>query len=209
MPLNLPHVHVFRALTADRRLLFATRCMRLFGYGLFSVVLLLYLSALGLTDGQTGLLLTLTLLGDTAISLWLTTTADRIGRRKMLIAGSLLMVFAGVVFALTGNFWLLLLAATVGVISPSGNKVGPFLSIEQAALSQTVPGQQRTEIFSWYNLAGSVATATGRSSAGSSRKRCRVPASPGRTAIAPWPTVTQPSECFCPWRSPACRRQPR
>src|SRR5262249_45178674 len=65
------------------------------------------------------------------------------------------------VFALTSNFWLLLLAATVGVISPTGNEVGPFLSIEQAALAQTVPGERRTHIFAWYNLVGSVATAAG------------------------------------------------
>lgn len=148
-------------LTPDGRLLFATRSARLFGYGLFSVVLVLYLETLGLSAKRIGWLLTLTLLGDTAISLWLTTSADRLGRRRMLLAGSLLMIFAGVVFAVSGNFWLLLFAATVGVISPTGNEVGPFLSIEQASLSQIVPGERRTEIFAWYNLAGSVATAAG------------------------------------------------
>jgi MFS family permease len=161
MRFKLPQFAVFRALTADGRLLFATRCTRLFGYGMFSVVLVLYLSTLGLSESQIGLLLTLTLLGDTAISLCLTTTADRIGRQRMLLVGSLLMVSAGLVFALTSNFWLLLLATTVGVISPSGNEVGPFLSIEQAALSQTVAGEQRTGVFAWYNLVGSIATAAG------------------------------------------------
>src|SRR5438105_11859485 len=97
--MRLPGFQLFRTLTADGRLLFATRCARLFGYGLFSVVLVLYLSAVGLSEGQIGLLLTLTLLGDTGISLWLTTTADRTGRRRMLLVGSLLMIFAGVVFA--------------------------------------------------------------------------------------------------------------
>src|SRR5262249_5642359 len=121
----------------------------------------LYLKAVGLDEEQIGLLLTLTLLGDTAVSLWITTTADRRGRRRMLMAGGLLMVFAAVLFAATDDFWLLLLAATIGVISPSGNEVGPFLSIEQAALSQTVPGQQRTSIFAWYQLVGAVATALG------------------------------------------------
>jgi MFS family permease len=62
---------------------------------------------------------------------------------------------------LTSNFWWLLLAATIGVISPTGNEVGPFLSIEQAALSQLVPEERRVEIFAWYNLVGSVATAAG------------------------------------------------
>ena len=56
---------------------------------------------------------------------------------------------------------LLILAAIVGVISPSGNEIGPFLSIEQAALSQLLPNERRTHIFAWYNLVGSFATALG------------------------------------------------
>jgi MFS family permease len=79
----------------------------------------------------------------------------------MLVFGAGLMVFAGVLFALTRNVALLVLAATIGVISPSGNEIGPFLSIEQAALSQIVPGARRTQVFAWYNLVGSFATALG------------------------------------------------
>jgi MFS family permease len=71
------------------------------------------------------------------------------------------MVFAGVLFAITRNFLFLLVAATIGVISPSGYEVGPFLSIEQAALSQIVSNERRTHIFAWYNLVGSFATALG------------------------------------------------
>jgi MFS family permease len=127
--------------------------------GFLSVVL--YLVEAGLDEIQIGLLLTLTLIGDTAISLWITTHADRIGRRRMLAAGAALMVFAGVLFAFTKDFYLLLLAATIGVISPSGNEVGPFLSIEQAGLTQLIPGERRTQVFAWYNLVGSFATALG------------------------------------------------
>jgi MFS family permease len=145
----------------DSRLLFATRGFRLFAYGFLSVVLMIYLARIGLNETQIGLLFTLTLIGDTAISFWLTTVADRRGRRRMLVIGSLLMVFAGALFAVTDNFLLLLFAATVGVISPSGYEVGPFLSIEQAALSQVVPNEQRTHVFAWYNLLGSFATALG------------------------------------------------
>ena len=161
MPLLMPQFQVFRTLTPDGWLLFGTRTARLFAYGLLSVVLFLYLKEVGLDEGRIGLLVTLTLLGDTVISLWLTTQADRVGRRRTLIIGAVLMVFAAVLFALTGNFWLLLLAATVGVISPSGNEVGPFLSIEQAALAQSVPDEQRTSVLAWYNLSGSLATALG------------------------------------------------
>jgi MFS family permease len=148
-------------LTPDGRLLFLTRCVRLFAYGFLAVVLVLYLREIGLSEGQVGVLLTLILLGDTAVSLWITTAADRLGRRRMLLAGSVLMALAGVIFALTDHFWLLLLAGTVGVISPSGNEVGPFLSVEHAALAQSVPGDRRTAIFAWHNLVGSLATALG------------------------------------------------
>jgi len=153
-------------LTRDGRLLFVTRFIRLFAYGSLSVVLVFYLVGIGLSGPQTGLLLTLTLVGDTVVSLFLTTRADRIGRRRMLIVGAVLMVAAGLVFASTRNLWLLVIAGTVGVISPSGHEVGPFLSIEQAALSHVVTDRTRTEVFAWYTLAGSLATAFGALAAG-------------------------------------------
>jgi MFS family permease len=164
---NFPQLQVLRQLTRDGRLLFTTRIARLFAYGFLSVILALYLVQVGLTDQQIGLLLTLTLVGDTVISLWITTSADRIGRKRMLMAGAGLMIMAGVVFAFTGNYILLVLAATIGVISPSGNEVGPFLSIEQSSLTQIMPDERRTQIFAWYNLVGAFATALGAICGGS------------------------------------------
>ena len=167
MSRRFPASWVLGTLTTDGWLLFGTRITRLFAYGFLSVVLVLYLIQVGLSETQVGLLLTLTLVGDTLISLWITTNADRIGRRRMLVIGAGLMLFAGVLFALTRNYVLLVVAATIGVISPSGNEVGPFLSIEQAVLSQIVPGKQRTQVFAWYNLVGFFATATGALAGGS------------------------------------------
>lgn len=165
--LNVKIPTALRQLTGDAWLLFATRFVRLFAYGSLSVVLVFYLIGIGLTEPQTGLLLTFTLIGDTVVSLYLTTRADRIGRRRMLVVGALLMVGAGLVFASTRQLWLLVLAGTIGVISPSGNEVGPFLSIEQAALSHVVTDRIRTEVFAWYTLTGSVATAIGALAGGS------------------------------------------
>ena len=145
----------------DIRLLFTTRIIRLFCYGFLSVVLALYLSAAGLTGRQIGLLFTFTLAGDAVISLWLTTSADRFGRKRTLLVGALLMVGAGAVFLVSRNPIILGIAAIIGVISPSGNEIGPFLSVEQAALTQMLPGGKRTQAFAWYALAGSLATATG------------------------------------------------
>jgi MFS family permease len=145
----------------DIALLFATRILRMFGYGFLAVVLVLYLAAIGLSGGEVGLLLGLTLLGDAGVSLWLTTHADRIGRRRVLLVGAILMLLAGLAFVATPVFAVLLVAATIGVISPSGNEVGPFLAVEQASLTQLVPARRRTGLFAWYQLAGSFATAAG------------------------------------------------
>jgi predicted MFS family arabinose efflux permease len=70
------------------------------------------------------------------------------------------------VFILTKDPILLMVAAIIGVISPSGNEIGPFLSVEQAGLTQLIPDTRRTQTFAWYNLAGSFATATGALSGG-------------------------------------------
>jgi MFS family permease len=145
----------------DLPLLFTTRIVRLFCYGFLSVVLALYLAQAGLNEKQIGLLFTLTLAGDVGVSLWLTTSADRFGRRRTLIIGALLMVGAGVAFIVTRNPILLIVAAIIGVISPSGNEIGPFLPVEQAGLTQMLPDERRTQVFAWYNLSGSFATATG------------------------------------------------
>ena len=143
------------------RLLFAMRIVRMFAYGILGVMLVLFLATTGLGEARIGLLLTFTFLGDAAISLWLSTNADRWGRRRVLAAGAGLMALGGVVMAVTGDFTLLLLAATVGVISPTGGEVGPFLAVEQACLAQLIDDRERTKYFAWYNVAGYGATALG------------------------------------------------
>jgi MFS family permease len=165
-PIDAGLVASLRGLDRNGRLLFLTRVLRMFAYGFLAVVLVLYLAAIGLDAVTIGAILTLTLVGDTLISLWLTTSADRIGRRRVLVAGSLLMILAAAVFAATSNPVLLILAATIGVLSPTGNEVGPFLAVEQVALSQSIADARRTPTFAWYNLVGYVATATGALAAG-------------------------------------------
>ena len=150
----------------DHVLLFSTRIVRLFGYGFLALVLVLYLEASGLTATQGGIVLSLTLAGDAVLSVLLAAYADRIGRRRTLMIGALLMFAAGVAFALTNDFALLVLAAAIGVVSPSGGEVGPFLPIEQVSLAETLPAARRTAVFAWYNVAGSLATAAGALAAG-------------------------------------------
>ncbi|HEY8995860.1 MAG TPA: MFS transporter, partial [Lacunisphaera sp.] len=152
--------------TVSLPLLFATRCLRMFAYGLLGVVLVLYLAERGLDGTRIGLLLTLTFLGDAAISLVLSTRADRWGRRRTMMIGATLMAAGGWAMAATEDFGLLVVAATIGVISPTGGEVGPFLAVEQACLAQVVSVAERTRVFAWYNVAGYLATALGALVAG-------------------------------------------
>jgi MFS family permease len=147
-------------------LLVGTRVTRMFAYGFVSVILALYLAEVGFSERAIGVLLSLTLFGDALVSLALTTTADRIGRRRTLIAGAILMALAGIVFAATREWMLLLVAAVVGVISPTGNETGPFLSVEQASLTEIIPPGRRTHVFAWYQVAASAATALGALASG-------------------------------------------
>jgi MFS family permease len=162
LPLLSPFTTLLSALSRDAFLLFVARTIRLVAYGALSVVLVFYLAESGLTERRIGTLLSLTLAGDAIISVILATRADRWGRRRVLLAGAWLMTLAGFFFALPGlPFGLMLLAGTLGVISPTGSEVGPFLAVEQSALSQLAASERRTAIFGWYTLAGSLATAGG------------------------------------------------
>jgi MFS family permease len=151
----------FGSLSYDGWLLFATCGVRSFAYGFLSVILGLYLDAVGLSPAAIGWIFTAALAGGAVMTIVITAVADRFGRRALLIVGAVLMALAGSVFALSHDPILLTIAAVFGTISPSGKEVGPFLSIEQAILPQTTSDKQRTAIFSAYNLVGSFAGAIG------------------------------------------------
>jgi MFS family permease len=148
-------------LSRDGWLLFATCGVRSFAYGFLSVVLGLYLDAIGFSATAIGWIFTAALAGGGVMTLVITAVADSFGRKLLLMFGAALMAAAGFVFAVTDHPILLTLAAIFGTISPSGKDVGPFLSLEQAVLPQTTSDEQRTTVFSAYNLAGSFAGAIG------------------------------------------------
>ena len=112
-----------KSLTRDGWILFLTRLVRLFAYGSLLVILVFYLIGLGLTESQVGLLLTLTLAGDIVASLFLTTRADRLGRRRMLVVGAILMAFfiAGALQIVCGLLLYKQFATARGNLVPSKN----------------------------------------------------------------------------------------
>jgi MFS family permease len=150
----------------DTTILFATRAVRMYGFGAISIVIALYLGERGLSSSLIGWVFTLALAGDALISIGVTQIADRFGRRKLLLVSSALIAIAGLGFAFTGNITLLILTAIIGTISPNGNEVGPFQALEQASLSEVSSTSGRTRLFGWYQMTGSLATAFGALSAG-------------------------------------------
>ncbi|OAP64513.1 hypothetical protein AYL99_00485 [Fonsecaea erecta] len=146
----------------DIYLILLTRFLRMFAYGGAALVLAIFLyTQAGVDWKKTGTFMTLTLLGDAAISYGLTIVADKIGRRRVLLIGSLLMSFAGTVFALSKNYYVLLFAAIVGVISPGAHEVGPFRAVEEAILAQLSPMEARTDIYAWFAVSSTLAMACG------------------------------------------------
>lgn len=121
----------------------------------------LFFASLDFSDYQIGLFMTLTLAGDVVLGTALTLIADRVGRRKILLGGSCLMVLTGFGFAVFENFWLLLLAAVVGVVSATGGDFGPFRSIEESIVSHLTTPSTRSDVLSWYVTISALGSAIG------------------------------------------------
>ncbi|QDS76873.1 hypothetical protein FKW77_003612 [Venturia effusa] len=145
----------------DAWLIILTRTSRMFAYGFNALIMALFFEEMGYADDLMGLFFTLTLLGDVLLSLLLTLVADGLGRRKVLFGGSALMVLSGAAFALSENYWVLLFAAVVGVISPSGGEIGPFRAIEESTLSHLTVPDTRAEVLTWYIVTATVGTSAG------------------------------------------------
>ncbi|MFN7935763.1 MAG: MFS transporter [Bryobacteraceae bacterium] len=150
----------------DGIVLLVLRSVRLLGFGAISVVLVLHLSAAGYGEAAIGRLLALTMVGDAAITLLVTLWADRVGRARMLGLGSVLMIVAGAVLATTAQIGWIAPAMFFGAISLNGGDTGPFLAIEQAALTHELEARERTRALAWYILCGSLASAVGSMLAG-------------------------------------------
>ena len=141
--------------SADVKLLCLQRFVRLFAYGASTLVLVLYLQALGITKTRIGLFMTLTLAGDVFISFFLTLFADGVGRKAILGLGAVLMAGSGAAFAFFQNYWVLLAAAIFGVISPRYDsdvtrmRIGPVAHLRIAATRSVPSGPLRR---AWWRI---------------------------------------------------------
>jgi MFS family permease len=149
-------------ITNDGKLIISSRIVRAFAYGFLSIVLAIYLKLIGINDLVIGLILTATLVNSVIFTLLASIYADRVGRRKMLIIYAVLMSISGTIFVVTDNYVILIIAALIGTINVTGSETGPFLSVEQALISQTVSDHKKINtMFALYNMAGTFAMSAG------------------------------------------------
>jgi MFS family permease len=143
-----------------------TRALRAFGDGFVSLLLPFYLTLLGFSALEIGVIVTSTLLGSGAMTLAAGFVAHRWRSRTLLLAASLLMAATGLAFVAATEFWPLLLIAFVGTLNPSTGDVSVFLPLEQSLLSHAVTAQSRTALFARYSLIGALVGALGAQAAG-------------------------------------------
>jgi MFS family permease len=136
----------------DPTRLLAACFVRATSTGLAGVLLGVALPVYSIQSGDIGVLVSLGLGGTALLMLLATLRADRLGRRRSLIATSLFGALGGVGFALGSSFELLAAAALVGAVNGMGRDRGAALVIEQAILPGTVSAQERTRLFAWYNV---------------------------------------------------------
>ena len=163
---SLLGIPTLRSAPRDVHLLYLSRFLRTTAFGSTGVILAVFLSSLGHSDLRVGLFMTLTLIGDVLLSLILTNWADHLGRRRTTVFGSGLMVTSGIVFSLASSYWILLAAAVFGVISPSGNEIGPFRAVEEGMLASLSLNHDMSDIFAWHIVAGTLGVSFGTFSAG-------------------------------------------
>jgi MFS family permease len=147
--------------------LYAARALRDFGDGFVAVLLAVFLTELGFSPFEVGVVSTVALLGSslTTLAIGLLGRAD--AQRGLLLSASALMVLTGIAFAGASGFGWLLLVAFVGTINPSAGNVSIFVPMENALLAGSAPANRRTRLFAAYGLTGAIAASIGSLAAGS------------------------------------------
>lgn len=154
-------VHTILKAPRDIHIILIARCARLAAFGAISLILVQFLKSKGINETEIGVLLTLTLIGDLIFSFILALVSDSLGRRKILLLSSLLIIVTGAGLYYFRNIFVIALIMIIGIVTPSGGEVGPFRSIEQSAISSLTRYEDRSDIFSWYTFTGGFSAGIG------------------------------------------------
>ena len=145
----------------DAALIFTARGIRAFTDGYVALLLPYYLTLLGFTAFEVGVIATATLLGSGLLTLLVGLFAYRFRTHVLLTVACLLMLGTGLGFAAVTDFWPLLLISLIGTLNPSSGDVSVFSPLEQSLLSHAGTNEQRTALFARYSLVGNLVGALG------------------------------------------------
>ena len=145
----------------DGILLLSAKFLRTFTYGILTVSLVIYLTSVGFTPFQIGIVLSSAILGGVFSTIFVVLFADRLGRKKTLSLLSLFTALTGIILGITSDFVLVAVGMFIGSLSLTGGEVGPFLSVEQSIIPQVTIEAARNRAFSVYNFVGYVGLSLG------------------------------------------------
>jgi MFS family permease len=160
--------------------LYAARALRGFGDGFAILILPVYLTAIGFTPQEVGLVASASLMGTAALTLMVGFIAPRFELRNLFLAGAGLIVLTGLAFPAAATLLPVLIIAFIGSINPSGGDLGMLVPLEHALLTKETADRERTAVFARYSLIGAMTGAFGALTA----------AVPELLASQGWPKLT-------------------
>jgi MFS family permease len=141
--------------------LYCARAVRGFGDGFAVIILPAYLSALGFSPFQIGLVAAAALFGSAVMTLAVGYLARHYDLRGLLLCSALAMVATGIALPLSPQVLFVLAVAFLGTMNPSTGDIGMFVPLEHSMLAHGTADDQRTHVFARYSLIGALATAAG------------------------------------------------
>ncbi len=148
-------------LPTDILLLYLARGVRGFGDGFAIIILPAYLSAIGFSLAQIGLVAGASLLGTALLTLAIGLIAPRHDLRNFLLGGAVLMVATGIAFPNFEQLAFIAAVAFAGTVNPSTGDLGVLVPLEHAMLAHSAADRERTRIFARYSLIGALSMAAG------------------------------------------------
>ncbi|MEA2883496.1 MAG: hypothetical protein QOH32_2752 [Bradyrhizobium sp.] len=145
----------------DIRYLYGARGLRGFGDGFAILILPVYLTAIGFSPFEIGIVASASLLGTAALTLITGFIAPRFELRNLFLAGAALIVLTGLIFPAAETLAPVLLIAFIGSINPSAGDLGMLVPLEHALLTKETADRDRTSVFARYSLIGALAAALG------------------------------------------------
>lgn len=152
----------------DGKIIVSASAVRTFAQGSIAVLFAVYLGKLGFSLVQIGTFFSFGIAGGAVFALLVSLIAEKVGRRRLLVAFTLATAVAATVLVLTDNVLILTSFAFLGTLSGVGGGGGAHATqpLEQASLAEAAPAHKRTDLFAIYGIASTTAAALGALAAG-------------------------------------------